>query len=73
MFLIDLSLPPHHSSGIYSASNRTEYQKVFEGAKAQLEKAGNLTMICGPTVKCDILDYSQAFTAYYMIALPILL
>jgi hypothetical protein len=41
------SFQPHYGPGVYSASNRNEYQKIFLG-KAQ--KADNLTAVCEPIV-----------------------
>jgi hypothetical protein len=33
-FFIDIILPPHYGFGLYSASNRNEYQEYFLGVKA---------------------------------------
>jgi hypothetical protein len=55
-FSIDLNIPATLGPGIYSASNRNEYQKhkrkMFLGSREQAAPKGvNLTAICEPTVQ----------------------
>jgi hypothetical protein len=50
-FKFTLSFQPHHESGVGSASNRNEYQKMFLGSKARpASKSDNLTVIIEPVV-----------------------
>jgi hypothetical protein len=54
MFLIYRILPAALGPGVYSASNRNEYQKqkkIFLGNRARpVLRADNLTVICEPIV-----------------------
>jgi hypothetical protein len=50
-FSVDLILPTALGLGVYSASNRNEYQKMFLASKARpARKSDNLIAICKPTV-----------------------
>jgi hypothetical protein len=45
------SFQPHYGPGVYSASNRNKYQKVFLGGKARLaRKTDDLTVVYEPSV-----------------------
>jgi hypothetical protein len=45
------SFQPHHGSGVYSASNRNEYRKIFGDRERPACKANNLMAIHEPIVE----------------------
>jgi hypothetical protein len=50
-FQFTYSLQLHYGPGVYSASNRKKFQKMFLGSKAlPVIKADNPTAICEPIV-----------------------
>jgi hypothetical protein len=57
-------------SGVYAASNRKDYPKIFWGSRARpMPKADNRTAICEPIGNVmwvpENLTFLQAFTACY--------
>jgi hypothetical protein len=44
------SFQPHYGLGVYSASNRNEYQKIFLSKAGPARKADNVIAICEPIV-----------------------
>jgi hypothetical protein len=50
-FLIYLIFPTALDTGIYSASNRSEYQTYYHEGEEPVLKADKVTAICEPTVE----------------------
>jgi hypothetical protein len=48
-FQCSQSLEPHNGSGVYSASNKNEYHKIYECKARPACKADNLTAVYIPT------------------------
>jgi hypothetical protein len=48
LYLLYLSFQPHYGPGVYSVSNRNEYQKYSADKGRPSHKASKFTAICEP-------------------------